>query len=225
MSPPVMTIRTVTTEAEYQAYFQTIALAYAPEFGQGGAEEFARWYERLQRRSTIVHTTLRGAFQESLCLGAYQIEERFLHMGPARILTGCIGFVATHPGFQRQGIGSALMYDSITVAAQEQYPLLLLTGIHNFYKRFGFTNVMDYCQQFVRLADVVRQPTTPYQVRAATEEDSAILLELYQRHYNRFERSAALQDDILHNCLPQNPPWLAIDEHNQPQGYLLLSEQ
>jgi len=210
--------------ADHKAFFHTVFHAYAEDFSQSESEEFAGWHEKFERRSKLVPTTLRGAFRDELCLGVYQIEARQLYIGPAPILTGCIGYVGTHPTFQRQGIASALMFDAIALAKQEGYPLLLLTGIHNFYGRFGFTNVVDYPIQIVALADLAKQPATPYTVRAATMDDSGVLLQLYQSHYNRFERSAALQEDDLRNRLPHNPPWLVCDDQNQPQGYLWLSK-
>ncbi len=224
MSLPAMTIRTVETEAEHQAFFQTMGADDNPNNAQLDSDKFARWLDWLQPRSALLRTTLRGAFQDSLCLGTYQIEERVLHIGPTRVLAGCIGEVATLPPFRRQGVATALMHDALAWAKQEGYPLLLLVGILNFYGRFGYTNIMDYSMQIVTLADLAAQPPSPYHVRSATAADSGVLLALYQKHYNRFERSMALQEEHLRNRLPQKPSWLACDEHGEPQGYLLLNE-
>jgi predicted N-acetyltransferase YhbS len=224
MSLPEMTIRTVATEAEHKAFFQAMGSDDSPNDAQFDSVKFARWLDWLQPRAAPLRTTLRGAFQDSLCLGTYQIEERVLCIGPARILTGCIGEVATLPSFRRQGVATALMHDAIAWAQQAGYPLLLLVGIQNFYGRFGYSNIMDYSMQVITLADLATQPPSPYNVRAATAGDSDILLALYQKQYNRFERSLALQAEHLRNRLPQKPPWLAYDEQGQPQGYLLFNE-
>ena len=222
----MITIRTIETPSEYENFFHTISLAFNPD---ATPNERVRLYARrdatFQRRSVVVRTVLRGAFQDATCIGTYQIEERLLCIGAARIATGCVGYVGTHPDFQRQGIASALMHDAIAFARQENFALLMLVGIPNFYQRFGYVNVADYPMQVIKLTDLAVQPASSYRVRAATEQDATSLLALYQTHYNRFERSSDVQLEALQSRLPHNPPWLACDEFDQPQGYLILPEK
>lgn len=219
MAQSELVIRTVETSAEVAAFYTTNALANGTTLPPDAMEDRLREAERW---SAVVATTRRAAFRGEQCLGTYQLDERWLTLGAARLRTGCLGWVATHPAFQRQGIGSLLMQDALALASQQHCSMVLLVGIPNFYQRWGFTNIMDYPLQVIQRSDILAQPLSTYHVRPATADDTGSLLALYQQHHGRFERSLALQNYLLRGRLPHNPPFLALDEYDRPRGYLLL---
>ena len=57
--------------------------------------------------------------------------------GTSRVLQ--VGPLAVVPSHQRQGIGTALMQETIRVADELGEPLLLIEGSPKYYGRFGFT--------------------------------------------------------------------------------------
>ena len=57
--------------------------------------------------------------------------------GTSRVLQ--VGPLAVVPSHQRQGIGSALMQETIRIADARGEPLLLIEGSPKYYGRFGFT--------------------------------------------------------------------------------------
>ena len=61
-----------------------------------------------------------------------------MHVGTARLLTGCIGAVVTYPDHRHLGVATALMHDALAYAQSHHYALLLLDGIPKFYYRYGY---------------------------------------------------------------------------------------
>ena len=57
--------------------------------------------------------------------------------GRSRVLQ--VGPLAVVPSHQRQGIGTALMQETIRIADELAEPLLLIEGSPTYYGRFGFT--------------------------------------------------------------------------------------
>lgn len=57
--------------------------------------------------------------------------------GPRRVLQ--VGPLAVLPSYQRRGIGSALMEETIRIADARGEPLLLIEGNPKYYERFGFS--------------------------------------------------------------------------------------
>jgi putative acetyltransferase len=62
--------------------------------------------------------------------------------GRRRVLQ--VGPLAVVPSHQRQGIGSALMEETIRIADARGEPLLLIEGNPKYYGRFGFTRADEH---------------------------------------------------------------------------------
>jgi putative acetyltransferase len=57
--------------------------------------------------------------------------------GTRRVLQ--VGPLAVVPSHQRQGVGTALMHQTVRIADERGEPLLLIEGDPKYYGRFGFT--------------------------------------------------------------------------------------
>ena len=62
-----------------------------------------------------------------------------LHLVPGTRRVLQVGPLAVAPAHQGQGIGSALMHETIRIAEEHGEPLLLIEGNPKYYGRFGFT--------------------------------------------------------------------------------------
>lgn len=180
----------------------------------------------------------RGAFCGDDYLGGYLIEERWLRIGPARLRVGCVGVVITDPAHRGQGIGKALMRDSFAHARSRGQALLLLHGLADYYRPFGYADVFDATEHAVSRAAILDAPPSHYRLREATTADAAALLDLYERHYGphpgSFARGLAQQAYLIDFSMsldrsayqqrdgaPFVPPVVAVDELERVRGYLI----
>ena len=123
---PPITVRALATagECEMHCHFADQAFSREP------SPESARyWYQFVTTMPAYQPERLRGAFRNGEQVGSYFLHERTMHVGTARLLTGCIGAVVTYPEHRHQGVATALMQDAIDYAQSHDYPLLLLDGI------------------------------------------------------------------------------------------------
>jgi len=56
----------------------------------------------------------------------------------------CVGPLSVLPKFQRNGIGSKLLNESIKIAKELGHPGMILFGNPEYYHRFGFKNAEEY---------------------------------------------------------------------------------
>ena len=82
------------------------------------------------------------AVSEGQSLGHVMSSYVDLVPGTRRVLQ--VGPLAVAPAHQRQGIGSALMEETIRLADERGEPLLLIEGNPAYYGRFGFTRTDEH---------------------------------------------------------------------------------
>ena len=222
MTVPI-TVRAVATDAERdrQFYLSDIAFSDNPS-----PENVTFWQEYVTTLPYYHPDHVRVAVKDEQVLGGYEIFERELHMGEARLLTGCIGSVNTDPAHRLQGAASALMHDAIAYARQRRYALLYLDGIPKFYYRFGYSDVFEVTFQHIDRSAILAQPPSSYSVRAAAVEDAEGVLALYQEQQypftSSFTRTLEIEQHYLRHRSAENPYLLACDENGKVRGLLSL---
>jgi predicted N-acetyltransferase YhbS len=223
MSALDLTIRPPESPAEIEAFFRLATETFIPGVDPGS--EAARWQRYVTTAPDREAYLMRSAFHDGRYLGGYLMHTRSLRLGAARLRTGCISAVVTHPEHRRQGVAAGLMRDAISLAQAHRCVLLLLGGIPEFYHRFGYIDVLDITEHAVSRARIAAQPPSAFRVRPVTLADVGALLALYQRHYGSrrgsFDWSPAQMEHKLRLRLPDNPPLLAEDPAGRPCGYLI----
>jgi len=56
----------------------------------------------------------------------------------------CVGPISVLPEFQKKGIGTKLLNESIAIAKELGYSVMILFGHPDYYHRFGFVNAQNY---------------------------------------------------------------------------------
>ena len=223
-APAGIAIRPPATPDEVDDFFLFANRAFAPEASVKAARGWQRWVEG----SPGYHTgQLRAAFCEGRVVGTCAVYERVMRLGPARLLTGCIGAVATAPAYRRRGIAGALLSDAIGFARARGHALLLLDGIPDYYRRFGFVDVFDPIWRAVDREAVLALAPSPYAVRPCTLDDAPALLELYERHYGARPGGFTRRVERWARDLADTPPgWyppVAVDTAGHVRGYLAFN--
>ena len=223
MAAPLLTVRALATAGEREKHCQFADQAFSREPSPASARH---WYQFVTTTPGYRPEQLRGAFRDGEQVGSYMLEERTMHVGTARLLTGCIGAVVTYPDHRHQGVATALMHDALAYAQSHHYALLLLDGIPKFYYRYGYDDVFDVAVQDIDRAALLAQPPSALHLRPVTPEDAEHILALYNRHFGpltgSFTRTVEWQRHRLQYRSAANPLWLAVDAAGRPQGYLAL---
>lgn len=223
MSASSISVRPLASPAEQQLHFQFSDQAFSPDTSPASARY---WQQVTTTHPEYRPEQLRGAFRDGEQLGSYIFHERMLRIGMARLATGCIGSVVTYPAHRYQGVATALMEDAIDYAHAHHQALLLLDGIPKFYHRFGYSDMFDQSIHEIDRAAILAQAQSMHTLQAATQEDAASILALYERHFGPFTgsfmRTMAQQIHRLQHRPPDNPLWLAVHPDGSPEGYLAL---
>jgi predicted N-acetyltransferase YhbS len=220
LSQSAFTVRPLSSEEEYTLYYRLADTAFS---SQPSDEDARRWQHATMQHPDFRPEQIRGAFQDDQFVGGYIIDKHLLCMGAARIPTGCIGAVVTHPDHRKKGVASALMRDAIDFARRDGHALLLLDGIPNFYFRYGYIDMFDVTMVEIDRSAILAQPSTQYSVRAATVEDAPALLALYRRQFENVTGSLerSLEDQTYRLRYAQMPPVVALSPRGAIEGYLI----
>jgi predicted N-acetyltransferase YhbS len=222
VSPPI-SVRALATSEEREKHCHFADEAFSSE---PSPESARNWYEFVTTMPGYQPGQLRGAFRDGEQVGSYFLHERLMHVGTARLLTGCIGAVVTYPDYRHQGVATALMRDAVAYAQSHHYAMLLLDGIPKFYHRYGYDDVFDVSVQDIDRTAILAQPAVALHLRPVTTDDAETILDLYNRHFapltGSFTRTIEWQRHRLRYRSPNNPLWLAVDAAGRPQGYLAL---
>jgi len=171
--------------------------------------------------------------QSGEIVGGYLLGHSALCLGTARLKTGCIGAVAVDKDQRKRGVASALMEDAIACVQSQQLALLFLTGIPNFYHRFGYAPVIENTDVHLERKNIqALSPVDTIRVREATVDDSETLLSLYQKHHHHFIGSfdRTLAEQRYRLTQPDtNLRYLLAEDQTQDQtdrvvGYLLVEQ-
>jgi putative acetyltransferase len=118
------------TEADHAA-IRTINNEAFGETAEGDIVAAIRGSDRFVPELSLV------AVSRSQTLGHVISSYVDIEPGGQRVLQ--VGPLAVLPSYQRRGIGSALMQETIRLADERGEPLLLIEGNPRYYERFGFT--------------------------------------------------------------------------------------
>jgi predicted acetyltransferase len=223
-------VRALVAPVEVSDYFQLLAETFTRDrpFVTGAPQQCtpALWQRSVEHAPAFHPSQIRGIVDGGIVRGAYTIYERTLCLGAARLRLGFIAGVVTHPEYRRQGIATVLMDDALAYGRAHDYCLLLLNGLRNFYRRFGYSDVMDFTVQTINRSHVLTAPTSTDHIRRATLADAQLMLAMYHRHYDgypgSFTRTLEQQRHHIACRIEYDAPVIAMSPEGEASGYLIF---
>ena len=163
----------------------------------------------------------RGAFLgDGTLVSIARAEDFILRYGQARIRTGLISAVCTHPHHRQNGYAAAIVRDALTYATEQGNQMVLLQGIREYYDQFGFMSVWPK-YTLTAPVDEARQLPQPLAIRQVERDHLPQMAHLYTRHWGgrvTFARDPATWVYRLRHGY--GSAVVAVDTDERVRGYL-----
>ena len=215
-------LRPPADEAEFDAWYRLFVDTFFQEADKALIQRIYRAY--CEGLPTYQPALCRGIWRDGQLVSRYGFLDRALCVGPSRLRCGCIAGVATLPEARGQGLAARLMWDSVSFAREQRWPLLLLAGISDFYHRFGYIDCFDAVQHSFSREVAAQLPASTYTVRDTTPTDAEALLRLYRGSFGQmtgaFDRTLAEQELRMGLLPPQRAQVVAVDADGVVRGCL-----
>jgi predicted N-acetyltransferase YhbS len=144
-----------------------------------------------------------------------------MRVGSARLRTGGIGAVLTHPDHRKKGLGSEVFWACMAAMRQAGYQYSLLFGIWNYYHRFGFAQAWPNLKLSLETDapgfEPVRLTAKPVELAEALTGHGAVM-DLYNRQYALVTGSAERPLCALHK---RNMECHTLSRGRKVVGYLV----
>lgn len=131
-------------------------------FSHNGYFEFLRYCRQTYfGAATYDWPASRIAVQDGRIISHVGVWDYQMRVGRARLRTGGIGLVLTHPEHRKKGLAAQVMTAVMASMRQGGYDYSVLFGIRNYYHRFGFTQAWPDTRVHVALEALPEEPLRP----------------------------------------------------------------
>ncbi len=214
-----MEIRAVRDEEELERVFHLWAAAFADtprDFFVRSVREDPAW-EPWQTRVAV---------EGNRVISAVQIFHREVSFARRWVVCGGIGNVGTDPSWRGRGAASALMQDALDQMRRRGYGIsILFTGIHGFYRRFGYRSLP---MRRLRFEKRVRGSGARLGVREAGEGDWPEIQRVHEAYASTHpllvRRDEARWHSLDRGAISTRPVWLVYEGDGFVRGYLRVDE-
>ena len=160
---------------------------YADTFGEAGETDtiaMAAWTRTLAsgRHPTVTHDDIWVVVdpaRDEQIVSAVLLIPQIWQIGTLPVPVGRIELVATNKDYRRRGLVRALIDAAHERSQQSGHLMQSITGIENYYRRFGYAMALDLGSRttvpFFGIRDLPEGETLTYTLRRATPDDAAKL--------------------------------------------------
>lgn len=111
---------------------------------KSGCDEHLALHQLRKSRSYLSELDLVAVLNDTLVGHIITTKAKVVDQSNSESEVLCVGPVSVLPELQHQGIGSALIRESILIAGDMGYRGMVLFGNPDYYHRFGFKNAGEY---------------------------------------------------------------------------------
>lgn len=198
--------------------FKMLGLVFTPEKPQDFEASCRRNYIRHSHYSWDVSRI--GVLDDRI-VAHYGVWDYRMRVGSARLRTGGIGAVATHPDYRKRGLVSLVTRASIDAMTDAGYDMTLLFGIRNFYDRFGYVRAWNHTTFEINADEIPegagRVPLERFKVGVVVERDR-----LYNRQSSGATGTAVRPTFLRHGLGMSRAAGYAWRSNRKLAGYVIV---
>ncbi len=167
---------------------------------------------------------LRVVEHDRRIVGMVNVIDRYVRVGSVQVRCGIVAPLAVARDHQGQGVGSALMRDSLNWMVHEGFGLSMLWGHTWLYPRYGYApGLKSY--EIVVPASLLPGGDTAYTIRLYNPADSTALMQVYHAE-TPMTTLAEIRSDEPWEWRPSRPDTLvevALDPARVVRGYMRVN--
>jgi predicted N-acetyltransferase YhbS len=217
------------------AGFQVLApdrKIHGPEMLELVLKSFGNYFER---RDSARRWMLEGGFysfpatrigiMDGKVVTHWGVFDYQMRVGAARLRTGGIGSVITHPDYRKRGLMDKTAWDCLEGLRRDGFDFSMLYGIQNFYEKFGYTRALSESDYTAALADLPATAKSPRFAEFPFERRED-LERLFNRHHAQITGSAVRPTYLTWNLRGKQLLGLSWnDRRGRLAGYLAVEDK
>jgi predicted acetyltransferase len=209
-----------------QQVIETFGRAFA---GPNWMEDYMR--DGLFRGPIFDPEHTRVAVADGRVVAGVTMAPRAIRFGSVTVPAMTVGPVGTHDHYRKRGYGAAAMHDASRYMKENGILVAYLSGIPNFYYRFGYYPYMAAGRFSFRREDARKEAATG-RLRRMRRRDLPVVRRIYDAATGN-RTCAAARDDVVWDWLMGaggrtrlfHRPSLILDGKGRPCGYLTTGRQ
>jgi len=219
MSEKKVVLRPLQTETDNQIASQLFARSFAIDNSYWTHHDGLM--HQLEKHSGLSGENLWLIEQDGKIIGETSIYTFPIRIGAAILQMGGIGGVCTDPAYRKKGFNKILVNHCLEWMKKINLDISLLSGIKNYYHRFGYAPVVPKYQVQLDSKFCLNLSSTHYTVRKFLPQDIPALKALCNQEFASINGTHARSDEYWEWLILDNSEiYVALNNEKQIEAYI-----